>query len=94
MSFFLYEEKGLVSHVCGIRRSSSRIGTVQNDVGEKDNEFLSFINKKRNESYHLVSWSQGNLMVCEDLGKGTGYARERRITPSASYLCFKSYFIR
>jgi hypothetical protein len=96
MSFFFLEEKGLVSHVCGVQRSSSRIGMVRNDVGGKDNEFLSFINKKRNKSHHLISWSQGNLMICEGLGKGLGkgidYARERRITPSAPYLCFKSYF--
>jgi len=35
-------------------------------------------------------------MICEGLGKGLGkgidYARETRITPSAPYLCFKSYF--
>ena len=39
------------------RQSSSRIKIIGKDMGGKDNKFLSFINKKRNESCHLIFWS-------------------------------------
>jgi hypothetical protein len=38
------------------------------------------------KSRHLVLWSLRNLMAYESLGKGTSYARGRRITSSVPYL--------